>query len=337
MKKIANRKGSDLLHIEKEVPIKNYLSTGCTILDLAIADRLPGGFAAGRISHIVGYESSAKTVIALEAIGSAQRQNGIATFIDSEMTLDFERAKNLFDVDVNKLNYILPCEVENLTIGYFFDSILPRLEEEARKTDSPCICVVDSLSAMSTDMELDEATDKRSYGSRAISLSKGFRKHIWKIGKSNLSLLFVDQTRQNVDVVFGKKHTFSGGEAIKFYASTRVFVKKTEEIKSKYGKVIGIGVYFKVEKNKIAPPFREGVFRLLFDYGIDDIATNILFIKDNLGLKGSYSCCGKNFKSLDSAIAFVEDNNLEKELQKEVYELWKKIYTKVERKGRLRC
>jgi len=250
--------------------------------------------------------------------------------------LDFERAHDLFGVDVEKLNYILPQDVEDLTIGYFFDNILPELEEQAAKIKNPSACSIDSLSAMSTDAELAEETDKVSYGTRAKSLSKGFRKHVWKLSKSNLGLIFVDQTRQNVGVVFGKKHTFSGGEALKFHASTRVFVNKSEEIKNKHGKIIGIGVYFKVEKNKIAPPFREGEFRLLFDYGIDDIATNILWLKSSLGLKGSYQCIGKSFRSLDDAVSYIEDNNFEVKLQKEVHKLWKEIYVKIERKGRIR-
>jgi len=327
---------SQLLDIKELPPVSNYLSTGCTILDLAIADRLPGGFGAGRISHVIGYESSAKSILALEPLGSAQRQGGFASYIDAEMTLDFQRASDLFGVDVSKLNYMHAGKIEDLTIGYFFDEILPVLEKEASTTKKPSVCSIDSLSAITTELELEEATDKMSYGTRAKSLSKGFRKHIWKLSKANLGLIFIDQTRQNVGVLFGKKHVVSGGEALKFYATTRLFVKKVSDIKNKHDKIIGINVHFKVEKNKLAPPYREGEFSLLFDYGIDDIATNLIWLKTNLGLKGKYQIGNDSFKSLDAAIAYIEDNELEAELQNEVYQLWQDIYTKVERKGRIR-
>jgi len=332
----VKKKASELLKIDELPPVSNYLSTGCTILDLAISDRLPGGFGAGRISHIVGHESSAKSILALEPLGSAQRQGGHATFIDSEMTLDLQRAKDLFGVDTKKLHYIHREGSDVLTIGYFFDEILPELEKEALTTNNPSVSSIDSLSAMTTDLELEEETDKQSYGTRAKSLSKGFRKHIWQLAKSNLGLIFVDQTRQNLGVMFGKKHTFSGGEALKFYASTRVYVNHIKDIKNKHDKIIGIIVYFKVEKNKIAPPFRDGEFRLLFDYGIDDIGTNIQWLKDACGLKGNYEILGKSFKSLDKAIDYIEENNFEKDLQKEVWNIWKQMYEKIDRKRRQR-
>lgn len=328
---------SQMLAIEELPPVTHYLSTGCTILDLAIAGRLPGGFGAGRISHIIGSESSGKSIIALEPLGSAQRQGGYATFIDAEMTLDLVRAKNLFGINTDELKYISTEETDNLTIDYIFDNIVPILEEAASDTKNPSAVTIDSLSAIPSNIEIEEDLDKGGYGvSRAKILSKCFRKHIWKLSKSNLGMIFVDQTRQNIGVTFGKQHTFSGGEALKFYASTRLFTKHESEIKNKHGIAIGINVSFKVEKNKIAPPFRKGSFRVLFDYGIDDIGTSIMFLKETRGDKGTYTVLKESFKSLDSAISFIEDNNFEVSLQNEVYDIWREVHEKSERKARER-
>jgi len=334
-----NKKGSQLLGAVDLPPVKSYLSTGCTILDLAIANRLPGGFGAGRISHVYGPESSAKSVIALEPLGSAQRQGGLSTFIDAEVTLDLKRAKELFGIDVKKLLYIsgMDDEYDKLTVEELFDEILPDLIKEAKENGKPCAVTIDSLSAIPSNVEMDEDIDKASYGtSRAKSLSKGFRKYIWELSKSGLALIFVDQTRQNVGVLFGKQHTFSGGEALKFYASTRVLVKKSKNILNSKKAIVGIEIDFVVEKNKIAPPFRAGTFRLLFDYGIDNIGTNLSFLKNAVNKKGNYFVKEKSFKSLDRAIKYVEDNDLEKELENEVYRMWKEIHQPTRRKRKKR-
>jgi recombination protein RecA len=325
------------LRAEELPPVASYLSTGCTLLDLAIADRLPGGFGVGRISHIYGPESSAKSVLAQEPLGDAQRQGGVATFVDAEATLDLVRAEELFGIDVKTLNYISSADFDNLTIEELFDKIFPGLEAESKELGRPCCVAIDSLSAIPSNVEMEEDVGKTGYGStRPKSLSKGFRKHIWELSKCNLSLIFVDQTRQNIGVMFGSKYTFSGGEALKFYASTRVFVKKSGEILNKHKKVIGITVDFNVDKNKIAPPFRTGTFRLLFDYGIDDVGTNLQWLKDVTDKKGSYEFLGQKCQSLDRAIKYVEENDAESDLRKEVHELWKEIYEKTDRKKRNR-
>ena len=336
MNKVKKRP-SELIDVEDLPPVTHYLSTGCTILDLAIANRLPGGFGAGRISHVVGHESSAKSIISLEPLGAAQRQGGYATFIDGEMTLDLRRAEELFGIDIKSLKYISVANSDEMTIDYIFYTILPKLEKEAKELGEPCCVAVDSLSAIPSKIEMDEDSESTGYGvSRAKVLSRCFRKHIWLLSKSNLGMIFVDQTRQNIGVSFGKKHTFSGGEALKFYASTRIYTTHESEIKNKHGQAIGINVAFKVEKNKIAPPFCKGTFRVLFDYGIDDIGTSIQFIKEATGEKGSYKVFNESFKSLDLAIKYIEDNNLEKELQLEVWELWKELHEKLDRKQRSR-
>jgi len=321
--------------------VTQYLSTGCTILDLAIAGTLPGGFPVGRISHIYGPESASKSVLAMEPLGSAQRQGGIAWYIDAEGTFDEQRAL-LYGIDVEKLEYISSMNLsDDLTIEYLFDDLLPGMEERAEKAGGPCAVSIDSLSAIPSQTESDEGIGEATYGtSRAKMLSKGFRKHIWTLSKTGLTMLFVDQVRQNVGVSFGKKYVFSGGEALKFYASVRVLLSVVTKIKNKDGKTIGVEIGFSVDKNKIAPPFREGHFLLLFDYGIDDIATNIKWLRENdpeMPSKGWYEFNGKRFRSMPDFVAYIEDNDLEEELIKRVHHVWNDIYSSgTERKPRKR-
>ncbi len=335
----------DFSLLEKSAPVEKYFSTGCTILDLAIADRLPGGFPAGRISQIWGGESSSKSVLVAEALGSAQRQKGIAFLIDSEATFDMERARRLFGVNIKKLKkrYFSPVEMEKvLTIETMFEDIFPKAIIEAQKILHPCLLGVDSLSAISSSVEQDERIDDNTYGAtRAKGLSLGFRKLSWKITNSGLSLLFVDQTRQKLNASWGDKDTRSGGNALGFYASARIKTTKVGNILNKHKQTIGVIVGFKVDKNKIAPPFRTGEFRILFDYGIDDIGTNISFLMkhDKKFMSGKWiKLPGMKKKSdgLDTAIKDVEDNNLEEILIEKVYKVWRKIYQTNDRKLRRR-
>ncbi len=339
---VIPKKASELLTIDELPPVNNYLSTGCTILDLAISNRIPGGFPVGRISHVYGTESSAKSVIACEPIGSAQRQGGKGWYIDSEGTFDFERAHSLFGIDCESLNYVSAENMkDDLTIEYLFDTIIPDAEKEALQIGKPCIVSIDSLSAIPSKPEIDEGISDKTYGTtRAKALSKGFRKHIWNLNKSGLSLIFIDQIRQNVGVVFGKQYTFSGGEALKFYASCRVRLSVIKKFKNKFNRIIGVEVEFEVDKNKIAPPFRHGSFYLVFDYGIDDIWTNFVWLRENDMDNESrfYPVPGteKKFQALVDAITFVEHNNLEEELQRKVYKVWEQIYQTMDRKQRVR-
>jgi len=319
-------------------PVTHYLSTGCTVLDLAISDRFPGGFGGGRIAHIYGPESTGKSILALEPLGSSQRQGGNTGFLDAEGTLDFDRAQQLFGVDISILNYIsaITGNIDDLTIEYMFSTIIGDALRNA-DTEHPSALSVDSLSAITSGKELD---DNDPYGaSRAKALSAGFRKIIWQLCQKNLALIFIDQTRQNVGApAFAKKTTFSGGEALKFYASTRLFVNLQKKLENTSKKIIGINVGFTVEKNKIAPPFRSGTFRVLFDYGIDNIGSNLDWLNEHEFLgnsKGYLTWEGKRYR-FDDLIFHIEDNGLENELDKYIAECWRTVYTKGERKEKIR-
>lgn len=329
------KKPSQILAVADIAPVDQYLSTGCTLLDLAIADRIPGGFGVGRISQIYGPSSSAKSVLLAEPLGAAQRLGGTAVLVDSESTYDFTRGEELFGLNYNDFKYISPADSEDeLTIEYLFDVIVPKVLKIEQK---PIALGVDSLSAMPSDTEMDEGISDKSYGmSRAKGLSKAFRKYIWQLSKSNMSMIFIDQTRVNVGASFGKQHTVSGGKALGFYASTIVMVKKMGNIVNKHKKVIGVEIGFDIEKNKIAPPHRKGSFRLLFDYGIDDVGSNLVWLKKETGTS-TYRCPdGKMHKSLNQAIDYVEDNDMEEDLRHDVLSLWQDLYAKVERKRKVR-
>jgi len=328
----------DIERVNEIQPPTAFLSTGCTILDLAIANQLPGGFAVGRVSHIYGPESTAKSVIAQEPLGDAQRRGGEAWFEDVEWTLDGDRSP-LFGLDTNSSTFHYEHPE---TIGELFDKMINTALKE-RTTDSPPgAMAIDSLSALPSEIEIKEDVEKSGYGTtRARQLSKAFRKYLWKLSQANMALLFIDQTRDDI-VGFGK-YTVSGGKALRFYSSTRLLLEHALRLKNKNERVIGVKIRFSVEKNKIAPPFRQGTFRLLFDYGIDDIGTNLEWLKENYPTedkvkKGAWYPFGekKLGPGLNKACKTIEDNNLEEELRQEVYRVWKEVYRTAERKTKQR-
>ncbi len=359
-------------------PITHYLSTGCSILDLAISGNLPGGFPAGRVVHIYGLESAAKTIFATEPLGSAQRQGGKAYFEDAEHTLDFDRLK-LFGVDCgsNPLlekkawRYGSPNSIEHL----FDERIASALEDCDSK--QPNAMSIDSLSALSSEAELKSKLDDPSYGtSRAKKMSEAFRKYIRPLSQANLSLIFVDQSRGNLDP-YGPREVVSGGKALKFYSSVRIHMAVQKKIREREkGPVIGIWFKFEVVKNKIASPLRTGRVAVIFDYGVDDIRTNIDFLKTSgegtefatlackdcsnkvevdkaitafgkdcqkcggkmrkLRSGGGYGFCNQRFKGIGAAIKWVEEHEAEKQLEAEVLERWRTIHKTQERKVRRR-
>lgn len=348
-------------------PVRHYLSTGCTLLDLAISDRLPGGFPSGRIVQIYGGESSAKTVLGSEAMGSAHRQGGKAEMDDIEGSWDPRRSANLHDVKVStdawgnaKDSSVFRLRVSS-SIENLFDEKIDKMIKWCAKTTAPCCRTIDSLSALASEKELEESMSAATMGmTRAKQLSLAFRKYIGPIAKSGIAMLFIDQTRENVGVSFGESDTTPGGRALKFYASVRVRLQHLERLKNSAGKVIGVKLGFFTRKNKVAPPFREGSFHVIFDYGIDDIASSVDWLHDNdPAIKAEFEAIKKAAKTDDTIIVpkkapwmvtglglragnlnalcnKIEDQGLEKELAQEVERVWRIVYAPINRKKRVR-
>ena len=279
-------------------PCRYYLSTGCTILDLAISGRYPGGVGGGRVSHFYGDASTAKSVIVQQILGAAQRAGGYAILEDAEQTFDFDRAK-LFGLDVDgwtglededkkleeaikrssKFCYRLPLSIEQL-----YDEEIGQAIELIEKGKLPhnTVIGIDSVSALPSKEEQEGGVEGAGYGtSRAKVFSRAFRKYIGRMASCGLTVILIDQIREKIGVMFGKKHAVSGGKAKDFYASTQVLLTNRGKIKNKYGQVIGVEIGFEVEKNKIYVPFLSGQFRLLFDIGIDDVGTNLVWLREN--------------------------------------------------------
>lgn len=349
-------------------PVTHYLSSGCTLLDLALADRLPGGFPAGRICQIYGNESTGKSVLVQEAIGSAQRQGGFGSLNDAEGTLDFYRAEYLHGMDVKtKKQWDYP-EPPSESIEDLFDNYVPATITKALKVKGPRCSVVDSLSAICSDAELDAKLATPTFGtSRAKQLSLAFRRCRGDVSAANLAMLFVDQTRHNVGG-YGEAQIASGGEALKFYSSTRLKLSPGEKIENSSKRVVGVKLKFLVRKNKIAPPFREGIIRILFDYGIDDIGTSLDWLHENdpallelaeakeadkvkddpkpakrerksdkkLRIPWAVPALELTARTLNDLVDKIEDQNLEEALSKEVERVWRIVYAPITRKQRVR-
>ena len=329
--------------IVKLLSIRNWFSTGCTLLDLAISDYYPGGVPAGRYIHIYGAEATAKTVLAMTILGSAQR-NGLKTFFnDVENTFDEQWAR-LFGLqcdDSNKWNLTASKSIED-----FFDEYLNIILED--KDDVKKVIAVDSLTAMPSEKELSEdMTDLGFQATRPKQIGLGLRKYMMSVAKSDTTIIFIDQTRDNIG---GYGERVSGGRALPFYASVRIHLFSGEKIVNKFDKEIGVWIKFKIEKNKVAAPYKEGRFKILWDYGIDNIATNLDFIASNSVLEkddsdksdrrkgkkktGWYSFNGIK-KRLNAMIDYIEEEKLEKELDKETADLWFEIHKPEKRKARI--
>ena len=262
--------------------IKEFISTGSSVLDLAIANRPNGGVAVGRITEINGLESSGKSLIGTHILAETQKKGGVAVYIDTETSVSREWLETI-GVDVSKLLYLHVETVED--IFQCIESIVTKIRESDR--ERLVTILVDSLAGASTKVEMEADFEKDGWAtSKAIIVSKAMRKITQMIGRERIALVFTNQLRQKLGVMFGDPWTTSGGKALPFHASTRIRLKNMGQIKvGAKNDVIGMKCRAQIIKNRLGPPLRHADFNLYFDSGIDDMGSWLTVLKDHKLLK----------------------------------------------------
>ncbi len=277
----------------------SVIPTGSILLDAALG---VGGYPKGRIIEIYGPEASGKTTLALQAIAEAQKQKGIAAFIDAEHAMDPLYAKNL-GVNINELWVSQPDNGEQAL----------EIAESLVRSGAVDIIVVDSVAALTPRAEIEGDMGDSHMGLQARLMSQALRKLTGTISKSGTCLIFINQIRMKIGVMFGNPETTTGGNALKFYSSVRLEVRRIETIAKGNEDAIGNRVRVKVAKNKVAPPFRKVELEILFGKGIS--ASGSLLdgaVEHGIITKtGSWYSYGeeKIGQGRDNAKAFLENNS----------------------------
>jgi recombination protein RecA len=287
-KKFKDYKTAFFLNGSEETPtdLTEWISTGSSILDLAIANRPNGGIPVGRITEITGLEASGKSLVATHLLANTQKKGGLAIYIDTENAIN-EQFLTAIGIDLDKLLYIQTETVEDIF------EIIENIVTKVRESDKNRLVtiVVDSVAAATTKLEQSADYEKDGWSTgKAIIISKAMRKITQLIGRQRVALVFTNQLREKLGVMFGDKYTTSGGKALQFHASCRLRLKAAGQLKTKVNgkeQVVGIKTKAQVVKNRMGPPLRTAEFNILFEGGIDDYGSWLQVMKDHGMVKNS--------------------------------------------------
>jgi|TARA_B110000967_G_scaffold98245_1_gene100903 recombination protein RecA len=309
-------KGSVMRLGDSAIEEVEAISSGSLGLDIALG---VGGYPKGRVIEIYGPESSGKTTLTLHAIAECQKAGGIAAFIDAEHAFDRFYAENL-GVDVQELIISQPDNGEQAL----------EIADNLIRSGAVDIVVIDSVAALTPKSEIEGEMGDSKMGLHARLMSQALRKLTGSISRTNCTVFFINQLREKIGVMFGNPETTTGGNALKFYASVRLDIRRSTQIKDADAKVLGNKTRVKVVKNKVAPPFRTTEFDIMYGEGISkigeiiDLGVNYEIIKKS----GSWFSYGdtKIGQGRESVKTLLQDNpDLMDELEQKILELLKAV------------
>ena len=283
--------------------ITDYISTGATLLDIAISNRAHGGIGVGRITEITGLEGSGKSLVCAAIIANTQKRGGVGVLIDTETAVN-PQFFSAIGLDTTKLVY-----AHLQTIEEVFEAVSDVVERVRSTGDNEKLVtiVVDSIAGASSKAEVESDFDNDGYNThKARAIGKALRKITSVLGRKKIALIFTNQLRTKMNAMpFADPYDVPGGKAIPFAASTRIRLKPVGKIKNKKGEVIGISTKAIIVKNRLGPPHRTAEFDIYFDRGIDDATALLKVATDNKIIKKAGSWC-----------TTVDDNGDEAKFQK---------------------